>query len=79
MSALDNVRDSYILYYNDYSLCSLMVRFTLAFCGNELQQRSLDVKEEPINIQQGGQLAEYYLCSINPAGTVRGPGNVVQD
>ena len=64
-----NTRQPYILYYNQYSVCSLMVCLTLAFarCNNN---RFPDIKEKSVDIQRRGQLEEYYLCDINPRGTV---------
>ncbi|KAH8814838.1 hypothetical protein F5884DRAFT_841009 [Xylogone sp. PMI_703] len=63
--------ETYILYHNHYSLCSLMVRFTLALCKEQGEREgSLRVEEHEVNIQNGGQLSEYYLCDVNPYGTV---------
>ncbi|OAP60325.1 hypothetical protein AYL99_05327 [Fonsecaea erecta] len=61
----------YTLFYNDYSICSIMVRYTIALC-RRLQGDGdpLNIEETPVNIQQGGQLTEYYLCEVNPRGTV---------
>ena len=71
MSSTKEIDEPYTLYYNDYSLCSLMVRLTLAFCndGNK-EVEPLDVREQPVDIQHGGQLEEEYLCDVNPKGTV---------
>ena len=60
---------SYILFYNNFSLCSLMVRFTLALC-NECPGTPLNVEEKHVDIQHGGQLTEEYICDVNPKGTV---------
>lgn len=68
-SETHRAEEPYILYHNHYSLCSLMVRFTLALC-KEQGDWPLTVEEHKINIQHGGQLSEDYLCNVNPNGTV---------
>ena len=59
----------YLLFYNDYSICSIMVRFTLAVC-KQLPGERINVEEKPIDIHKGEQLTEYYLTEVNPSGTV---------
>lgn len=59
----------YLLFYNDYSICSIMVRFTLAAC-KQMPGEKINVEEKPIDIHNGGQLTEYYLTEVNPFGTV---------
>ena len=63
-------KKSLTLYYNDYSICSIMVRYTIACC-KELKGPGFVLSEQPVDIQHGGQLAESYLCEVNPKGTVR--------
>lgn len=62
--------DDLTLFYNDYSICSIMVRYTIAVGRHCHQQNQVNIIERPIDIQHGGQLAEYYLCDVNPRGTV---------
>ena len=62
--------ERYTLFYNDYSICSIMTRFTIAVTRH-LQGEELDIEEKVVDIQHGGQLSEYYLCDVNPKGTVR--------
>jgi hypothetical protein len=69
MEMTDEIRP-YTLYYNDYSICSLMVRFTLACCQPSGNNAPV-IEEKKIDIHQGEQLAENYLCTVNPKGTVR--------
>ena len=69
MSTLHKSQEPYALYYNDYSLCSLMVRFTLALSKN-FRGQQIGVEEIVVDIQHGGQLTEFYLCEVNPKGTV---------
>ena len=61
-------KDKYVLYYNPYSICSLMVLYTLAVTNAEdelnLEKRLLDIFHEE-------QFAEHYLCEINDHGQVR--------
>jgi hypothetical protein len=64
------MEEPYKLFYNDYSICSVMVRYTIAL-SRRLPGEQLNIEEIPVNIQHGGQLTEYYLCEVNPRGTVR--------
>ena len=57
------------LYYNDYSICSIMVRYTIACC-KQLRGPQFELSERPVDIQHAGQLAESYLCEVNAKGTV---------
>ena len=60
---------SYTLYHNNWSVCSLMARLTLELAGRS-NNSFPHVEQIPIDIQHGGQLEEYYLCDVNPKGTV---------
>lgn len=64
------LEDQHILYYNDYSVCSLMVRASIALCNGYTDKR-LNIDEQAVNIHLGDQNSEYYLCEVNPKGTVR--------
>ncbi len=46
-----------------------MVRFTIA-AARQSQVDQLAIDEQIVDIQHGGQLTEYYLCDVNPKGTV---------
>ncbi|KIM96717.1 hypothetical protein OIDMADRAFT_182909 [Oidiodendron maius Zn] len=63
------LEDQHILYYNDYSVCSLMVRASIALC-NGYTDKCLNIDEQPVNIHLGDQNSEYFLCEVNPKGTV---------
>lgn len=65
-----DLKDLHTLYYNDYSVCSLMVRVSFALC-NGYTDKHLNITEKPINIQRGDQNSEFYLCDVNSLGTVR--------
>ncbi|KAL2426902.1 hypothetical protein ABEF95_002157 [Exophiala dermatitidis] len=60
----------YTLYYNDYSICSIMVRYTISLCERLRKDRPIPIEQRVIDIQHGGQLTEFYLCDVNPKGTV---------
>ncbi|OAL27736.1 hypothetical protein AYO22_03402 [Fonsecaea multimorphosa] len=54
-----------------------MVRYTIAL-SRRMPGEKVSIEEKPINIQHGGQLTEYYLCEVNPRGTVpvlKGPSS----
>ena len=70
MNSLQDIGQPYTLYHNPFSLCSLMVRFTLALIS-QFEPLPLKLEEREIDIQHGGQLEEFYLCEVNPKGTVR--------
>ena len=59
------------LYHNCWSICSIMVRYTLTLRGKAKDATSdIVVKEKEVNIQRVEQLSEAYLCEINPKGQV---------
>jgi len=62
---------NYRLYANLYSLCSLMVRTTIAIRG-DARDRDCEmlIEEEEVDIYREEQLTEHYLCDINPLGQV---------
>ncbi len=63
---------SYTLYYHPYSICSIMVRYTLALRGPpKAGSPDVTVREEVVDINDSlDQLTENYLCNINPKGQV---------
>lgn len=61
-----------ILYHSAYSMCALMVRYTLALRGPPKDDTStLNVREVSIDLFQGEHLTEEFLCEINKYGQVR--------
>ena len=62
---------SYTLYHFPSSICSIMVRYTLAVRGPPRDEESaMAVAEKIINITRDEQLTEEFLCDINPKGQV---------
>jgi hypothetical protein len=60
------------LYVNAYSICSIMVRYTLAIRGIGLDvSTQMVVEEREVNIFEGEQMEEAFLCDVNPKGQVR--------
>lgn len=56
------------LYHNPYSVCSIMVRYTLALRGPAKDNLpALEVEEKPVDIFNQEQLSEDFL-KINPYG-----------
>jgi hypothetical protein len=64
--------ESYTLYYNTWSICSQMVRLTLAFRGQPKDGESeMIVEEKEVDIYHTfAQLDESFLTEINPKGKV---------
>jgi hypothetical protein len=61
----------FILYHNRSSICSIMVRYTLAVRGIAKDPASeMAVEECAIDIFREGQLEEAFLCDVNPKGQV---------
>ncbi|EXJ60371.1 hypothetical protein A1O7_04523 [Cladophialophora yegresii CBS 114405] len=60
-----------ILYYDHRSICSSMVRYTLANATSTSKGLlPLSFELHPIDIVKGEQLSEQYLCEINRKGQV---------
>ncbi len=60
----------YDLYYNPFSICSLMVLLTLRLKGTpRAPSDAVDPEERFINIYSGEQMTEKYL-EKHPKGTV---------
>ncbi|TVY87385.1 hypothetical protein LAWI1_G005630 [Lachnellula willkommii] len=67
---------SAILYHHPYSICSIMVRYTLAIRGAPKEASTMMiVEEQEVDIFHGAQLEEQYLCEVNPKGQVSIVGN----
>ena len=54
--------DPFILYYNPYSICSLMVLYTLAVTKAE---NELNLEKRVLDIYHEEQFTEHFLCDIN--------------
>ncbi|OAP65631.1 hypothetical protein AYL99_01603 [Fonsecaea erecta] len=60
-----------ILYYDRRSICSSMVRYTLANAGLPGKDcLPLSTELRAVDIYTGEQLSETYLCELNPKGQV---------
>lgn len=63
--------NEYILYYNRYSICSLMALYTLRLRGPPRDARSeMVVSLKEVDIFREEQLTEHFLCEINAEGQV---------
>jgi hypothetical protein len=61
----------YGLYFNYYSICSLMVLYTLALRGEPKDPESeMIVDTYEVDIFHEAQLEEQFLCEINAKGQV---------
>ncbi|KAJ9497466.1 hypothetical protein H2202_006890 [Exophiala xenobiotica] len=61
--------DKYHLYHNDYSLCSLQVRYTLALAGKPREGlATMHIELIDVDLFNSGQLDEFFLTNINPKG-----------
>ena len=62
---------SYTLYYNRFSICSIMVRWLVSIRGEPRDEASrMDITPKEIDIFNEEQLSEWYLCDVNPNGQV---------
>jgi hypothetical protein len=65
--------DKYSLYHNDYSLCSLQVRYTLALAGKPREGLvAMQIDLIDVDLLNSGQLDESFLTNINPKGQAGG-------
>lgn len=66
------LRDVHTLYHNQFSVCSIMVRYTAAIRGVPKDTESeILIEEQAVDIFHEEQLSEHFLCEINPLGQVR--------
>jgi hypothetical protein len=73
-SELNGQDAPYVLYHNLWSICSIMVRYTLAVKGAPHDSAAaMVVQEQEVDIFNGAQFAEKYLLEVNPKGQVRIP------
>lgn len=62
---------SYTLYHNPYSICSLYARYTLALAGPpKSPDMAMHVEEKVIDLFQSEQLEERFLREVNAEGMV---------
>lgn len=62
---------TYILYHDPVSICSVMVRYTLALRGKAKDEdASLHVQERLCSLKNRDHLTEEFLCDVNPKGEV---------
>jgi hypothetical protein len=62
----------YVLYHNPYSICSIMVRYTLAVRGAPQNPPAMmAVEEQEVDIYNGAQLDQHFLLEVNAQGQVR--------
>ena len=62
---------SYTLYYNRFSICSLMMRWLVEIRGEPKDEASrMDIVPKEIDIFHEEQFEEWYLCGVNKNGQV---------
>lgn len=62
---------SYDLYISPYSICSIMVEYTIALRGEPIDDKSeMSVIRHEVDIFHAEQLTEAFLTEINPEGQV---------
>jgi hypothetical protein len=75
-SASNDQNTPYVLYHNTYSICSLMVRYTLAVRGTpHSPAAAITVDEQMVDIFHEAQLDEDFLLNVNPKGQVSTPAD----
>jgi hypothetical protein len=61
----------YVLYHNIWSICSTMVRYTLAVRGAPSNSaEAMVIQEQEVDIYNNAQLEEHFLLQVNPKGQV---------
>ena len=62
---------THVLYHHQFSVCSIMVRYTFALRGAPKNEASeIRLEERVCDILRGEQLSEHYLCNVNANGEV---------
>lgn len=65
--------EQFVLYHHAFSVCSIMVRYTLALAEESSEASSrMDVREESVDLFKNEQIEEHYLTEVNAKGQVRG-------
>lgn len=63
---------NYILYHFQWSLFSLMARYTIALRGKAASSEAeIIIEEKSIDLHRDENLSERYLLVVNPKGQVR--------
>ena len=71
MASANATSAPYVLYYHPYSVCSLMVLYTMALKGSAISpENEINVETKIVDIFRQKQLDEDYLCDINKYGQV---------
>jgi hypothetical protein len=66
-----STKPTHYLYHFDYSICSLMARYSYVLRGTAIDPKDeIRIEEKSVHLGKGEQLTEHYLCDINPAGDV---------
>lgn len=61
----------YTLYYNRFSICSIMMRWLVNIRGEPKDEASrMDISTKEVDIFHEEQFSEWYLCDVNPNGQV---------
>lgn len=64
--------ESFKLYHNLYSLCSLQVRYTIAIAGKQRKEfPQMHLEEVAVNLLNEGQLDEFFMTKVNRKGQAR--------
>lgn len=75
MATADNLKGvQYTLYYNQFSICSLMMRWLVEIRGEPKDDASrMNIGLREIDIFKEEQFEEWYLCDVNKNGQVYAP------
>jgi glutathione S-transferase len=66
-----NKGQSWILYHDWHSICSIMARYVYAIRGEpRADSAELQMTEQVCSLRAGEQLTEHFLCDINNNGEV---------
>lgn len=60
----------YTIYHNTFSICSIFVRITIAFCKNPVSGIPTEFTLSHCDIYKDEQLTEDFLLNTNPKGQV---------
>lgn len=59
------------LHHHCFSVCSIMVRYTVALRGPPKDKASeIPIQDQSVDIFHEEQLSEHFLCNVNPKGQV---------
>ena len=67
----EQLPSTYVLHHFPYSLCSIMVRHTIALRGRPRSSESfINIEEKIVDLSRGEHISETYLLEVNPKGQV---------